>query len=241
MPLGPVSGAPAWPAARDAPGWYGKLAMLGDFAHRRLPADFVGTCDAWLAGVVGASRTRPGDGWLDAYLTAPVLRFAWAPGVAGPPWWFGVLMPSCDSVGRYWPLLVARPRPRPPLDRIALDHLEAWYDHLAGAATRTLADDAALEAFEQALADAPPWPGPGPAAAGATELPPLEGGGRLWNLGRPASLCDALQALAARDLCERFAGCSVWWRKAGETPGDGIAAIPGLPGPAAFAALLAGG
>src|SRR5262245_45943190 len=123
---------------RDAPGWYGKLAALGDFAHRRLPPEWVRTCDAWLAAAVRGAREHLGAQWLDAYLTAPVLRFAWAPGVVDGQWWFGLLMPSCDSVGRYYPLLIAQPRPQPPQDRIALDHLERWYAHLAQAAVHTL-------------------------------------------------------------------------------------------------------
>ena len=35
--------------ARDPPGWYGKLAMLGDFAQRRLPEHAVRRCDTWLS------------------------------------------------------------------------------------------------------------------------------------------------------------------------------------------------
>ena len=93
----------------EAPGWYGKLAVLGDFASRRLPQHFVEACDAWLARGVEASRAQLGARWLDVYLTGPIWRFAWAPGVVDAQGWFGVMMPSVDKVGRYFPLLVARP------------------------------------------------------------------------------------------------------------------------------------
>ena len=79
-----------------------------------------------------------GARWLDTYLTAPVLRFAWAPGVVDMKWWFGVLMASCDNVGRYFPLVIAQPRTQPPIDRAGLDHLDRWYAVLANAAMRTL-------------------------------------------------------------------------------------------------------
>ena len=38
------------------PGWYGKLPSLGDFASRRLGADFIPPWDAWLQEVIHATR-----------------------------------------------------------------------------------------------------------------------------------------------------------------------------------------
>jgi type VI secretion system protein ImpM len=224
-------------AAHDAPGWYGKLAMLGDFAHRRLPAEFIAVSDAWLSRAMGASRTQLGDRWLDAYLTAPVLRFAWAPGIAGADWWFGLLMPSCDNVGRYYPLLIAQRRARPPLDRIAVDHLEAWFNHLATAATRTLDTGASMENFELALAQAPPWPTSG---APAPLVLSRAAGGERYGLGRRATLFDWLHGVVAQDLCERFAGCSVWWQKGDAGHEASATVVRRLPDPATFAAMLSG-
>ena len=224
-------------AARDAPGWYGKLAALGDFASRRLPPEFIRVGDDWLARSMNASREQLGARWLDAYLTAPVSRFAWAPGVAGDSWWFGLMMPSCDNVGRYFPLLVAQRRSRPPLDRIALDHLEAWFDHVAEAATRTLGERASVDAFEQALADAPPWPTPGAPAALTQQHGPR---GLRYQLDARASLSHWLYAMAIAELHTRFAGCSIWWRP-GTATRDAVANVmPGLPDPATFAEMLSG-
>jgi type VI secretion system protein ImpM len=108
----------------DAAGWFGKLAVLGDFASRRLAPDWVNACDEWLSACIEASRRDLGERWTEIYLAAPVWRFAWGPGIVDERWWFGVLMPSCDSVGRYFPLVVTQVRNLPPTDRIALDHLE---------------------------------------------------------------------------------------------------------------------
>src|SRR6476661_7654255 len=143
--------------------WYGKLSSLGDFAQRRMPAECLGAFDSWLSQAMRDGREQLGERWLDVYLTAPVLRFALAPGLVDARWWFGLLMPSCDSVGRYFPLLIAHSRAKPPADRIALDHLELWYEHLAHAALHTLSDDdgGLLDALESALHEAPPWPTPG--------------------------------------------------------------------------------
>ena len=224
-------------ATRDAPGWYGKLSTLGDFAQRRLPAEVVQASDVWLSRVLGASRQQFGERWLDVYLTAPVMRFAWAPGVVDAHWWFGVLMPSCDNVGRYFPLLIAQRRTLPPLDRIALDHLEAWFDHLANAATRTLGERATVETFEQALGDAPPWPTPGAPAALAPRPTP---GGERYALGPRDSIGQWLHAMAIDELHARFKGCSIWWRQSTAAQEVSVSVVTGLPDAAAFAQMLSG-
>ena len=239
MPIEPVSGAPA-AGARDAPGWYGKISTLGDFAQRRLPAEFVQSSDAWLSRAMVASRQQLGHRWLDGYLTAPLMRFAWAPGVADAHWWFGVLMPSCDNVGRYFPLLIAKARTRPPLDRIALDHLELWLDHLARAATHTLGERATLEAFEQALSDAPPWPAAGALANLSTVAPPAAAGGASYAFGHRVSIGQWLHTLALDEMHKRLRGCTIWWRQGDATRDTEAEVVQGLPEPAAFAQMLLG-
>lgn len=226
------------PDPRDAPGWYGKLSSLGDFAQRRLPPHWVKACDAWLSDVLRSGREQLGARFLDVYLTAPVLRFAWAPGVVDTHWWFGLLMPSCDSVGRYFPLLIAQHRARPPEDRIALDHLELWLDHLAHAAVHTLSDGGgSVDDLEAALHDAPRWPAAGRGAAAAIRR---DAGNDHFEFARAAALSQWLPTLAAQQLGARLAGCSLWWR-VGESGGAEAADIvPGLPDGERFVALLRG-
>ena len=222
----------------EVAGWYGKLSSLGDFAQRRMPAEVFPAFDHWLSTAMRDGREQLGERWLDVYLTAPVLRFAWAPGVIDSRWWFGVLMPSCDSVGRYFPLIIAQPRGRAPEDRIALDHLELWYEHLARAAMHTLSDDGGtVEALEAALQDAPPWPTAGrQAAVSARET--LHGD--HLGLAPAATLNQWLHGLALRDLSRRLAGCSLWWRVSEDRSGDSVDILHGLPDGADFAALLRG-
>jgi type VI secretion system protein ImpM len=222
-------------ADSDLPGWYGKLSTLGDFAQRRLPPELVRSSDDWLSRAMQASRHQLGERWLDAYLTAPIIRFGWAPGVVDAAWWFGLLMPSCDNVGRYFPLLVAQRRTRPPLDPGALGHLEAWYAHIAHAATQTLMEDATLARFEQALGQAPAWPTQGGTVALVHSAIP---GGTHYPLVAPAALPHWLQALAAQGLQARLEGCSVWWRHDEETRVASARVVSGLPDPALFAQML---
>ena len=84
-------------------GWYGKLPALGDFAQRRLEQDFIVGWDTWLQSVIVDSQRILGGNWLSAYLRAPVWRFVLAPGVVDSRNWSGILLPSVDRVGRYFP------------------------------------------------------------------------------------------------------------------------------------------
>ncbi len=231
--------SPASPSdLRDVPGWFGKLASIGDFAQRRLPPQWLSACDAWLSSAMRGGHDELGERWLDVYLTAPLLRFGWAPGVIDAQWWFGLLMPSCDSVGRYFPLLIAHPRTHAPQDRIALDHLEHWYDHLARAAMHTLSDaHGSVEALEAALQDAPPWPTPGRGLAIASHT---GAGGERHRLGRSAPLSQWMHALAAQELAGHLAGCTVWWRVTQTGADDSVDIVRGLPDGRTFANLLTG-
>lgn len=90
----------------DVPGWFGKLPGMGDFGQRRLPPRFRAIWDEWLQKGLQKLRAERED-WLAHYLQAPIWFFALGEGVMSPSPWIGVLMPSVDSVGRYFPLTVA--------------------------------------------------------------------------------------------------------------------------------------
>lgn len=221
----------------ETPGWFGKLSMLGDFASRRLSSEWIRPCDEWLSASIRTSQERLGERWLSTYLAAPVWRFAWAPGVVDEHWWFGILMSSCDNVGRYFPLVVTQRRQQPPIDRFALDHLEWWWGHLARASLETLADGARLDAFEQALLDAPPWPtATGPAWSRPLFADPHE----RYALVDGAGLINLAQDLAAEGLRKHLLGKSFWWPLRSERGGGSCTLAAGLPSVTAFADLLAG-
>ena len=224
-------------ADTDAPGWFGKLSMLGDFASRRLSREWVGSCDQWLSEGLRASQEALGEQWLATYLAAPVWRFAWGPGLVDAHWWFGMLMPSCDNVGRYFPLVIAQPRARPPVDRFELDHLELWWSRLAHAGRATLAADATLAAFEDSLQELPRWPAPGRPMG--TQAQPAQGR-QVVAVAAGATLAELAGGLAAEGLVLRLAGASVWWPLTEATAAGHVTLLPGMPAATGFAALLQG-
>lgn len=212
----------------EAPAWYGKLAALGDFAHRRLPAAWSGRVEDWLSLGMQAGQAAAGERWLACYLSAPWRAWAWAPGVVDDQWWFGVLMPSCDAVGRYFPLLAGQARPRPPQDRIALDHLELWIAYLAQAVLATL-QGLPVDDFDAALREAPPWP-----TAGRPPARPLAEEGR-WVGEDHVGPAEWAHALAAAALQQRLHGHSVWWGDDGR-----LQLVRGLPAGEDFVRLFDG-
>lgn len=90
----------------ELPGWFGKLPGMGDFAHRRLPEAFRSVWDPWLQRGLARLRDRHAD-WTSHYLEAPVWCFVLGAQVVGERGWMGVLMPSVDGVGRYFPFTLA--------------------------------------------------------------------------------------------------------------------------------------
>ena len=88
-------------------GFAGKVPARGDFVHAGLPREFTDPWHDWQSLVIAGSRTLMGEAWLDAFLEAPVWRFVLPPGFCGPRAAVGLIRPSVDKVGRYFPLTLA--------------------------------------------------------------------------------------------------------------------------------------
>ena len=90
-------------------GFHGKIPSHGDFVDRSLPTSFLNSWDEWLQLAIATSKEQLDDEWLNIYLTAPIWQFALSPGVTDESAWLGILVPSVDTVGRYYPLTLAAP------------------------------------------------------------------------------------------------------------------------------------
>lgn len=207
-------------------GFYGKLASRGDFVSRGLPQTFIQPWDQWLAAGIQASQQALGERWLQAYLVSPLWRFVLAPGVCGPDALVGVLMPSIDRVGRYFPLTVAQVLA--PGDSVAgvVSAADEWFEEVEAALLATLEADATFEGFEAALQ---PFRGARPLLQRARAIGELQRLDATTPLGRAAALAEC--------ACE---GMSLWWGQGSERIAPGLMRCQGLPRSEQFAAFLLG-
>lgn len=143
----------------NLPGFYGKVPVLGDFVSRRLTPEFIRAWDQWLGGCLLKSREQLGDEWLTHYLTSPIWRFALAPGLCGKQGWLGVMIPSVDRVGRYFPLTLACPTGTEPVLAWSIIESDEWMDTLETLVLSALGDEFLLDDFDRTLRTHP-WPGP---------------------------------------------------------------------------------
>jgi type VI secretion system protein ImpM len=185
-------------SAESAPGFHGKLVAKGDFITRRLPRTFLDPWDSWLQDVIGGSRARMGDAWLDAYLTSPIWRFVLSAGLCGDAAAAGVLMPSVDRVGRYFPLTIIAPLPA-GADPLVLPVAGTEWFHEAEELVRSALDDAFdFDGFDARVAalGLPPAgepggpqraPGPRRAACASPSHPPMPSSPPTGSLPRVSS------------------------------------------------------
>jgi type VI secretion system protein ImpM len=137
-------------AADFAPGFYGKLPSHGDFLSRRLPRQFIEPWDQWLQDSLAASREHLGKDWLNSFLVSPIWQFCLAPGLCGEDAWAGVMMPSVDKVGRYFPLTLATKVYDYQLPRLFAPDC-GWFEALSELALSSLEYEFDLQTFDESL------------------------------------------------------------------------------------------
>lgn len=111
-------------------GLFGKLPAHGDFVQRNLPAGFINLWDEWLQYFVAGTKESLDENWLDIYLTSPIWRFVFSAGVIDENIWTGIMIPSVDRVGRYYPFSIVRKLPAEinPFDY--LNYNKNWYEEM---------------------------------------------------------------------------------------------------------------
>ena len=221
-------------------GWYGKLPCNGDFVTRRLPASFIEPWDAWLNAMITGSRDLLGAAWRDAFLSAPAWRFVLPPGVIGLQGWAGLIVPSVDSVGRYFPLTVASGLPPRNIDPVAtLVRAHNWYAEVEPVVSVALSADAEVGTFDAQLANRR-FPGDLVATLEETEetIPPRTRSQRaLWIPLGPEFQGEAGLRGLAKPLAAPY---SAWLAEESEIFGRSLMLCERLPAADQFCAMLNG-
>ena len=230
----PPAGEPVGPLA-----WHGKLPSLGDFASRRLGAEFIDPWDGWLAAGLLALREAKPQAWLEDYLASPSWRFLLMPGalpgVAGRQAWAGVLMPSVDKVGRYFPLTLVQALGEGPASTQQMQALWFWLSRVDELARDALYDDWSVDRLEQELAA---MAGPGVQALQSPQ-PAWPALGDLLEVTLPTGLdASTLIGIEAQNAWAAQARGRAWWFAKPDQAAPLLRLSMGLPRAAALGLLL---
>jgi type VI secretion system protein ImpM len=127
------------------------VSTHGDFVSKGLPASFIDPWDAWLQEIVVGSQQQLGDDWLNYYLTSPIYRFVLAPGICGENGWLGIMIPSVDRVGRYYPMTIVTMNHLNINPFVALEHATEWFTKVEALALSSLDDNFNLQQFNREI------------------------------------------------------------------------------------------
>jgi len=228
--------------ARDgfAVGWYGKIPVTGDFIARRVPVSFREPWDRWLQGAIEGSKQRLGGRWHEAFLSMPAWRFVLGPGLLGANAWAGLMVPSVDAVGRYFPLAVACALPSVSLDPAAtLLAAGPWFASVESIALEAIAPRADTAAIDAALSQRR-------FEARWLRLPEASDATMPERGAKPQMVCidlapNAGMSGALRDIAERLCepNCA-WLAEPSELFGRALLLCEDLPPGEQFCAMMDG-
>lgn len=228
-------------------GFYGKLPTHGDFLRRRVSDAFVGVWDGWLQECIASSRATLGARWLDVYLTSPAWRFVCASGACGPAAVIGLMVPSVDRVGRYFPLTLVAELPSGSDPVVAASDSAPFFEAAERLVIETLeADHVDFESFDERLLKLGYQLG----SAGRPEVV-LDGSAAgvlgddpraCWQipLASPPHLPSVFAQLMSRRLSATYDPLVLWWTEGSSVVVPSCLIGKGLPDPDRFAALLDG-
>lgn len=224
-------------------GYYGKVSTHGDFVSRGLPASFIDPWDAWLQEAVVSSRQQLGESWLNCYLTGPIYRFALAPGICGENGWLGIVMPSVDSIGRYYPMTIATMNRQNINPFLSMQQEETWFSNIEALALSSLADSFSMELFNDDLnalksnviffSDDATRP---------VDRITKQTSHQAWQrtMGGNQKITEVLPFFLNDFLKDHYFAYSLWWTKGSELVSPSLLICEGLPPFDGVAAMLDG-
>jgi type VI secretion system protein ImpM len=108
-------------------GWYGKIPAAGDFVTRQLSYSLTRAWERWMLNGLTALQHISEDMLARHYAVAPVWNFLIPAGLGFDCVQLGALAPSCDRVGRYFPVAAMLPVPLREFDAACLEHAGPFY------------------------------------------------------------------------------------------------------------------
>lgn len=225
-------------------GYHGKIPGRGDFVYNGLPREFIEPWDAWLQSGIASSRNRLLEQWLDTYLTSPIWRYYLSPGLCGKHGWAGVMMPSVDKVGRYFPLTMVCSLPvgLNPFDLMSKQ--TSWFVEAEELMLVLLDENQPnLSDLNQKVEQLGDYFNRQNSSSCEEEISPgIFGLGPLWRLPLKAvdEVAMSCSELSRQMLAARFSTYSLWWSDGSEQVTPSLLVSAGLPSADSFTALMDG-
>ena len=227
----------------DLTGFYGKLPTHGDFISRNLPRTFIDPWDNWLQSSIAASREQLGEQWLEYFLVTPAWRFILSDGNCGEHAWIGVMIPSVDRVGRYFPLTIASHITEPVKPVALIDECYHWFEQAEEQALKVLDEDFDLDELEASLKKMGE-----PVVSRISENEPLDEihkeerfQGHFSMDTVNANPLSAFPAVSHFFIEQTFSSYSFWWTAGSEDIKPSFLLCEGMPKNDGFAAFMDGG
>lgn len=157
--------------------WFGKLPSEGDFLHRRMSAERIRFWDDYLSQSMVAVLQEKTAPKLMSYLNSNVWMFCMSsPNLyVGDAKTWGVVVPSMDKVGRYFPLVCERAQ----IEGACLTQHLKWLHVVAGFMCEAIDVEWSLDVFDLRLSAACRLDSVEEENALECILPP--GGSRWWK------------------------------------------------------------
>jgi type VI secretion system protein ImpM len=224
-------------------GFYGKLPSHGDFVSRSIATTFIDRWDSWLQAGIAQSQRDLGAGWLDLFLTSPLWRFALESGVIGASAFAGVLLPSVDRVGRYFPLTLVAELPTNAHPQLVSVAAASWFDWVEAIARRALGEEILdLEALLRELRASEQMLGHDRLGAQPILLPAggFPGSGSMWRFAADSETdMGRFHARLATGLSgDALAPLALWWSAGSDHVQPTVLMTRGLPPAATFQDFL---
>lgn len=222
-------------------GFFGKIPLTGDFIHRRISSVFMNRWDDWLKVNILHSQDQLGERWLPIYSQSPMWRFCIAPGIIDNNAHLGVMIPSVDSVGRYFPLTVAQTIDAKAIPFMLSDTANQWFQNIEDLLLDLLEGyEPNLQVFDAKIAALQPkW------IDAVNEIPSGQSSlEKTFNLRLEVSSAESinhsLSSFMLSNLLESNKGFTFWWNEGSEAYQPSVLLSDKLPTADHFSALLDG-
>jgi len=156
-------------ATQTTPGWYGKLPATGDFLRQRLSEQIVTPWSHWFQLGLLQWQQQP-DATTPLFLRAPVWNFVLPLSPLRQQIQMGCLLPSCDRVGRCWPLLALRSFHLSQWHRAQLAISGDWFQDLGAVMLHAVRGRVSPDQLEQQIQALSPLMVPEPRGSDIMEI-----------------------------------------------------------------------